>query len=180
MATPTQTGTVAHDQKAGGGFPPFQGDTFASQLLWFAIAFGLLYWLMNKTIVPRISSIIEERSDRISADLDEAQKLKADSDAAIASYEKSLADARANAQAIASTTRAQVQAEADANRKALETKLSADLAAAEAEITKSKAAAMTNVRGIAVDTAGVIVEQLMGKAVPASELETAVDAVLKG
>ena len=103
-----------------------------------------------------------------SSDLDKAAKLKAETDAAIAAYEKALADAKAKAQAIAAETRDKLAAETDARRKALEADLTAKLAAAEAQIVDGKTKAMQNVRGIAVDAAAAIVERLMGTA-PAVE-----------
>ena len=53
----------------GGGFPPFQKDTFASQLLWITLAFVALYLLMSRVALPRIGSIIEDRKQRIASDL---------------------------------------------------------------------------------------------------------------
>ncbi|WP_439572223.1 F0F1 ATP synthase subunit B [Phreatobacter sp.] len=163
-----------------GGFPPFQTETFASQIFWLAITFGALYWLLSKVVLPQIGGILEERSQRIARDLDEAQRMKSDAEAAQAAYEKALADARGNAQAIAAKEHARVSAETEATRKALEADLTTRLAAAEAEITASKAKAMTNVRGIAIDTVPAIVSQLVGKSPTAGDVEKAVDAALKG
>src|SRR5262245_6738091 len=87
-----------------GGFPPFEKDTFPSQLLWFALTFVALYLLMSRIALPRIGSIIEERRKRIEGDLAEAQRFKGESDAAIAAHEKALADARARAQMLANET----------------------------------------------------------------------------
>ena len=177
MATPT-TGTV-QPSGAKAPFPAFDTKYYGGQLLWLAIAFGLLYYVMSKYAVPRIREILETRSDRIADDLAEAQRLKAETDAAIASYEKSLADARAKAQGIAGEMRDKVNAESDAARKTLEAKLAEDLKAAEATIAATKAKAMGNVRDIAVDAASAIVSQLTGKAPQAASVAAAVDAVLK-
>src|SRR5712671_5787968 len=157
------TGTVSTGTEAtppsehGGGFPPFQKDTFASQLLWLAIFFVALYLIASKLALPRVGSIIADRRSRISGDLDEAARMKDAADAAIASYEKALADARARAQAIAAQTRDKLNAEAEANRKELEAKLHGRLAEAEKSIAATKSSAMANVRGIAHEAAAAIV-----------------------
>jgi len=176
----THATTQAHGGSHGGGgtFPPFDGSTMLSQLLWFAIAFGALYWLMSKVVLPRVASILEERETRVATDLDAAAKLKADTDHAIAAYEKALADAKAKAQAIATETRDRLQGETDARRKAIEADLAVKLEAAEQQITASKAQAMTNVRGIAVDAAQAIVQQLVGTAPSVADVEAAVARTL--
>lgn len=176
MATNTTHGTEVPSK---GGFPAFRVETYGGQLLWLAISFGLLYYLMSRYIAPQIGGLLEERSNRIAGDLAAAQAMKAEADAATAAHEKALGEARANAQAIAADTHAKVHAETEAHRKALEAKLAADMATSEASIATARTAAMGNVRSIAVDAAGAIVERLAGTAADASRVEAAVDAALK-
>ena len=169
-----------HDAGHGGGaFPPFESDTFASQLLWLAITFGALYFLMSRIALPRVASILEVRSDRIATDLAEAERLKQETEAAIAAYEGSLSTARTNAQKIAGETRDKVHKEADAQRKALEDQLAGRLAKAEEQIAATKTKALENVRAIAVDAASDIVAQLLGDKPDAKAVEAAVEASLK-
>ncbi|HEY7997673.1 MAG TPA: F0F1 ATP synthase subunit B [Pseudolabrys sp.] len=180
MAEPITT-SVEHvpASEHDGGFPPFEPQTFASQLVWLAIAFVLLYVLMSRLALPRVASIIEDRQKRIADDLDDAERLKQESDAAVAAYEKALADARARAQTIANETREKQQAQADATRKTLEAGLNAKLAEAEKSIAATKQAAMTNVRAIAEDAARAIIERLIGTAPSDKAVAEAVADVLK-
>jgi F-type H+-transporting ATPase subunit b len=175
--------TTAHTEAPGGShkapFPPFQADTFASQLLWLGITFAILYLLASKVMLPRVGGIIEARRQRIEGDLAEAQRLKAESDAAIAAYEKSLADARARAQALANEMRERQAVEAEKNRKLLEEQLNAKLAEAEKTIAATKSAAMANVRGIAAEAAAAIVERLIGSAPSEQAVSAAVADILK-
>ena len=180
MAEPAhKTGTEAVPKGEHGGFPPFQAQNFASQLVWLAIAFVLLYVLMAKVALPRVGAAIETRQKRIDDDIAEAGRLKQDSDAAIAAYEKALADARAGAQTIAGEMRERQAAEAETTRKRLEDQLNAKLADAEKSIAATKEAAMRNVRGIAEDAARAIVERLIGKAPSDGAVGAAVADVLK-
>lgn len=174
--------TSAHTEVPGGAktpFPPFQAETFASQLLWFAIFFIALYVLISKLAIPRIGGIIESRNQRVADDIAEAERLKKESDAALAAYEKALADARARAQTLANETRERLNHQAEETRKKLETELNAKLAAAEKTIAETKAAAMANVRTVAIETAATIVERLIGTTPPAAAVEAAVTDVLK-
>ena len=160
MAEPT-----AHTEHPAGppAFPPFRAEHFPSQILWLTVSFVLLYVLMSKIALPRIGAILAQRSKIVGDDLTAAQQLKERSDAAHAAYEKALADARARAQGIASSTRQQQASAAEEAQKRLEAQLQERLAAAERSIATTRSSAMGNVRGIAADTASAIVERLIGR-----------------
>jgi F-type H+-transporting ATPase subunit b len=181
MAEPAHTTSTEHIPAGEhkGGFPPFDAHSFASQLFWLVIAFVLLYALMAKWALPRVGAIIEGRQKRIDDDIADAGKLKAQSDEAVAAYEKALADARSRAQTIANETRDKQAAEAEVRRKSLEDELNAKLADAEKTIAATKTAAMANVRGIAEDATRAIVERLIGTAPSDSAVTAAVADALK-
>lgn len=170
MAAPTANTEVPAGQSK---FPPFQSQYYPSQFVWLALSFALLYVLMAKLALPRIGSILAERSKRIADDIAAAQRLKERSDAANAAYEKALADARASAQGIANQTREQQAAAAEETNRRLEAELHERLAKAEHSIAATRAAAMGNVGAIAAETASAIVEQLIGKAPAAHEVAAA-------
>jgi F-type H+-transporting ATPase subunit b len=175
--------TGAHteaDGGHGGGFPPFESSTFASQLVSLVIAFVALYIIVSRFALPRVGGVIEARQNAIDGDLAQAQKLKDESDAALKAYESELAGARSRAQAIGNETREKLNAAAEAERKSLEEKLAGKLADAEKQIAATRTAAMSNVRSIASDTAGAIVQRLTGVTPDASAVKNAVDASLKG
>src|SRR5437764_10492670 len=78
----------------GGGFPPFESSTYASQLVSLAIAFVALYLIVSRIALPRVGGVIDARQNAIEADLAAAQKPKDESDAALTAYESALAGAR--------------------------------------------------------------------------------------
>jgi F-type H+-transporting ATPase subunit b len=172
----------AHTEVPGGGkpvFPPFQSETFVSQLLWLAITFVALYALMAKVALPRVGAIFEARGKRIADDLAGANRLKGQSDGLVASYERVLADARARAQTTANETRNQAETKAAETRKRLAAQLDARLAESEKTIGSAKDAAMANVQTIAVDSTGAIVERLTGLSPSPQDVVAAVSAVLE-
>jgi len=175
--------TNAHTEAPSGHkgtFPPFDSQTYASQFVWLVITFVLLYAIMAKVALPRVGSIIANRQKRIDDDLAQANGFKEQSDAAVAAYEKDLADARARAQVIANEMRDKQAAEAETARKKLEDQLSVKLVEAEKAIGATKQAAMANVRNIAADAAKAIVERLTGTAPTESAVNAAVKDALKG
>jgi F-type H+-transporting ATPase subunit b len=174
---------TAHTEQPSGAhkepFPPFQTETFAEQLFWLALTFIILYLIMSRVALPRIGGILEARRRRIAEDLALAQRLKAESETTLASYEQALAEARGRAQAIAAEMHKRMTAESEARRHALETELKVQLADAEAGIAATKATAMANVRAIAVEATAAIIERLTGTAAVASSVDAAVNAALE-
>lgn len=181
--TPKGQNTGAHTEAEGGhggGFPPFESSTFASQLVSLVIAFVALYLIVSRIALPRVGSVIDARQKVIEGDLAEAQKLRDASGAALKAYEAELASARSRAQAIGNETREKLNAASEAERKKLEDQLSVKLAQAEKTIAATRETAMSNVRGIAADAAAAIVQRLTGVVPDGSALNSAVDASLKG
>jgi len=172
--------TEADGGHHGGGFPPFDSSTYASQLVSLAIAFAALYLIVSRIAVPRVGGVIEARQNKIDGDLAEAQKLKDESEAALKAYESELAEARSRALAIGNEAREKLNAQAEAERKTLEEQLTAKLAGAEKTIASTRSAAMSNVRGIAADAASTIVQRLTGIVPDGKAVDSAVDASLKG
>ena len=180
MAENTHSETQAvPGEEAGGAFPPFDSTHFGSQVLWLAITFGLLYYLMSKLALPRIAGILEGRHDRIEGDWAEAKRLKEETDEAIAAYEQALGEARAKAGAIARTTRAKLDAEVEVKRQAVEAELADKLAEAEARIRDIKAEALGHVSEIATEAAGAVVKALVGGRIAKKDLTEAVAASLE-
>src|SRR5258708_26873272 len=176
-------GTTSHTEADGGHkapFPPFQKDTFASQLVSLAIAFVALYLIVSRIALPRVGSLLDERQKAIEGDLAEAQKLKDESDGALKAYENELAAARSRAHAIGTETREKLNAASEAERKRLEERLSHKLAEAEKTIASTREPAMRNVHGIAADAAPAIVQRVSGVVPDGKSVKSAVDASLKG
>ncbi len=172
------TNTTAHTEVPGGHakgpFPPFDPNVFAPQLIWLALTFGALYLLMSRIALPRIESIFEARRARIAGDVDDASSMQGKAQAAGAAYEKTLADAKAAAQATAQSTRDKLAAESAAKRKTLEDQLNAKLADAERSIAGTKAQAMSHVTEIATNAAADIVAHLTGKPADVQKIAAAI------
>ena len=176
MADNTNTETqVPQGEQAGGGvFPPFDSSTFPSQLLWLAITFGIFYYLMSKVALPRIASVLEDRRDRIEGDRAEAERLKRETDEAIASYEQALSEARQKAHGIAQETRDKLNRGVEDKRTKAEAELAKKLEEAEGRIGEIKTAALAQVSTIATDTAEAVVDSLVSGVASKDEIAGAV------
>jgi F-type H+-transporting ATPase subunit b len=180
MASPSgsnqKSAVGANEGHGSGGFPPFNPDTFSSQLIWFAIAFGGLYLLLKRVALPRVAAVLDERRDRIVRDLDAAERLKGETEKALAGYEQALADAKGKASGIAKDAQAKLTADLDRERTSVDTQIATKISDAESRIAGMKSRALAQVNDIATDTAGAIVAQLGGGQVSADEIRQALAA----
>ena len=174
-ATHSETGVAEGNH--GGVFPPFDSSTYASQILWLAVTFGLFYLFLKKVILPRVGAILETRESRIASDLKAAEKMKVEADAAVAAYEQELASAKAKAADIAGKASDASKEEASAKRKAAEGSLDKMITEAEGKISAIKAAGMKEVGKIAEDTVSEIIKQLTGSSASSSDIAAAVKSV---
>jgi F-type H+-transporting ATPase subunit b len=169
--------TAGHEAK--GGLPQLDTTTFASQLFWLLITFVTLYVVMSRVALPRLEGVMAERKGRIKGDLESAAKAKRDSEAAIAGYDKALADARTRALKMSDELRNTVQADINAKSDAAAKQLAADTSKAEAGIAEMRQRAMARVGDVARESVADMVAKLTGEAANANDIDTAVGNALK-
>ncbi|MCR9215102.1 MAG: F0F1 ATP synthase subunit B' [Proteobacteria bacterium] len=160
--------------------PQLDVSYFPPQLVWLAITFVVLYFLMARLAIPKISEVLENRQNRISSDLEEAKRLSEDADKAKADYEASLAEARSKAHGIVSELKAEMAKEQDASKAELDSKLAVQAKEAEASIQAAKETALGHVRDIAADAAKTTVGRLVDLNVSDADVSSAVEASMKG
>ena len=162
-----------------GGLPQLDPHSWTPQLFWLLVTFVLLYLLMSKVALPKVAQVLEAREKRISGDLAEAERLKAETEKAIAGYEAALAKARAEAQATADATRQKVTQEAAAAKTRVEAELATKSKAAEAAIAAARDKALAALDQVAAESAASIVQRLTGTAASAADVQAAVAAARK-
>jgi F-type H+-transporting ATPase subunit b len=160
--------------------PQLDVATFPSQLFWLAVTFIVLYILMSWVGLPRVTAAIEARRQRREDDLARAARLKTEAEAANAAFQRTMAEARAQAQAAIKETTDRLAAEAAERQRALAAALTQQIDEAERRIVETKQQALAEVRGIAADVGRAVVEKLTGSAPNQQQLMTAVDNVLAG
>lgn len=164
-AAPAAAKAGDYPAEKSGVFPPFDPSYFPSQIFWFLLSFFILYFMLSRLLLPRISETLEERSSRIADDLDSAARMQREAEEAEKSYKQALADARAKAHNVAETTRQSVDAEIAAELEAAEAEAASAAEAAELRIRDIRKAALANIETIAGETAQASVAALTGKKV---------------
>jgi F-type H+-transporting ATPase subunit b len=158
--------------------PQLDVSTFVSQLFWLLLTFVPLYLVLWKVALPRVAEVLENRQNRIEHDLERAEKLKQEAEAALAAYEGELAEARGRAQAALREAQQQAAAEAQTRHDKLTERLAGELDAAEARIDAARREAAAGIRDVAVELAAAAAEKLAGTAAPDRAVRAAVDAAM--
>ncbi|SFB07371.1 F-type H+-transporting ATPase subunit b [Poseidonocella pacifica] len=182
MATETTTEVVGSCVGPTGsaiGLPQLCFDWFPNQIFWLLVTLVVIYFLLARIALPRISAVLAERQGTITNDIAAADDLKAQAQEAEAAYDKALADARAEAQKIAAETRAEIQAELDRSIAEADADIAAKTAESEAAISEIRKSALESVQIVARDTAREIVRAL-GAQTDEQAINAAVDDRLKG
>lgn len=156
--------------------PQLDPANFSPQVIWLFISFVFLYLVMSRSALPKVAGVLEERGNRISDDLDEAEIMKRDAGEVEVAYEKSLADARAEALDFLKSARAKLQGELDAKRSVADEGLLARISDAESAVAKAKADVMSEVEEMASEACSAIIDRLTGIEASGQEVRAAVQA----
>ena len=167
------------EQASGAGMPQLDFSTFPNQVFWLAVTLVVIYLILSRIALPRIGSVLAERSGTITNDLSAASDLNLKAKAAEAAYEKALADARTEASRIIAGAKAEIQAELGVELDKANAQIAARSAESEKAIMAIRDSAVLNVTAVAKDTAEALVASLGGTA-DAAAVAAAVANRMKG
>jgi F-type H+-transporting ATPase subunit b len=159
--------------------PQLEVQWFASQIFWLALMFSLLYWLLSRKALPRLTEVIDARHARIAKDLEEAQRQRAEAEEALTRYEQQIGAAREEAQALLGETLSRLQDQEARRQKELDEKLTGLLREAEERIAKAKTDALKELEEGAASAAQAAIERLIGTKVTKKAAQAALREVLE-
>jgi F-type H+-transporting ATPase subunit b len=149
-----------------------------SQVIWGAVIFVVLYFVLSRSGLPLVASVLDERAARISLDLDGARAAKGRADAGVADAREATAKARAEAQAAIAAAVDEAKKAAAVQAETLNARLEKQLADAESQIAAARASAMGAIRMVATETAATVVTRLTGASPDTGRLTSAVGSAL--
>ena len=158
--------------------PQLDPNVFSPQIIWLVISFAILYLVMAKKALPQVAKTLGERETRIATDLDEAESHRLESVELEAAYEKTLAEAKAEAGGNLAVAREELKQGLDARKTKVNSDISARIETAEAEVNKAKDEAMGDLENMAVEACRTIVSKLTGDDVDEKTARKAVKAKL--
>lgn len=174
-----QTATEHTAEAASGGMPQLDFATFPNQIFWLVVALVVLYFILSRVALPRIGSVLAERTGTITNDIAAAETFKAQAAEAEAAYHKALDDARAEAAKVIDAAKADIQKDLDAAIAKADAEIAARTAESETRINEIRESAAEAVTEVAKDTTKEILSAFDVKA-DARSVTSAVNSALKG
>jgi F-type H+-transporting ATPase subunit b len=160
--------------------PQFNPEWFASQIFWLVVTFVVLYLLMSRIALPRVSQIIEDRQNKVEDDLAKAEKLRTEAQEVYEAYEKALQEARADAQKVLRETGDEIAAEQAKSNEAFTKELDQKTREAEERIHAAKTEALDSLQLVAGEVAQSATAKLIGANIGTDRAEKAVKQAMGG
>jgi len=158
-----------------GGMPQLNPEFWISQIFWLTITFGILYIILSKFILPKISANLEMRKSQILENIEAAEKQREESELKIAEYEKTVQSGKNEAKNYFKQARGKLLKDISLKKDALDKELNKEIQKAETEIRELRDRAPEKINKIAVDTSADLLQQLIGAEVNSSSISAIVD-----
>ena len=162
-----------------GGMPQLNPEFWISQIFWLTLTFGILYIVLSKIILPKISENLELRKSQIQENIEAADKQRQSSDAKLKEYDEIISKSKLDANNIFKQARENVLKEIDSKKKILDKQIEAELEKAEQEINKLKKGSSEKINKIAIETTSELLVKLIGTEVNNSSISAIVDDLSK-
>ena len=157
------------------GMPQLNPEFWISQIFWLILTFGILYVLLSKLILPKISANLEIRKSQILENVEAAEKQREESEQKIKNYEKIIQDSKVEAKNYFNQTREKILKNINQKKNNLENELNEEIKKAENEITELKNKSPEKINKIAIETSSDLIKQLMGIQVNNSSISAIVN-----
>ena len=161
------------------GMPQLNPEFWFSQIFWLIITFGVLFMVLSKLILPKISANLEARKSQILENIGAAEKQREASENKIKEYEKIILDSKNEAKNYFNKARGQILKDIDKKRKTLKNEINVEIKKAEKEIVDLKNKSPEKINKIVVETSSDLVKQLIGVEVNNSSISAIVEDISK-
>lgn len=154
----TQGALAAGD--SSGGLPQLDITTWPSQLFWLVVTFVIGYFLISLLVAPSISSVLENRSNKISDDLETAKRAQDNAKDVYNYYEETLREARSQAAIATAKALEEAKAKTASRNTAINKKLAASAKKAETRLSEVREEALSSLEDLATETSQKIIAEL--------------------
>ena len=158
-----------------GGMPQLNPEFWISQIFWLTLTFGILYLVLSKLILPKISANLESRKSQILENIEAAEKQREDSETKLKEYEEIISKSRLDSKNIFNQSREKALKDINAKREVLDKQIDDEIFKAEEEIKILRENAPDKINKIAIETSSELVQKLIGAEINNSSISAIVD-----
>jgi len=162
-----------------GGMPQLNPEFWVSQIFWLTLTFGILYVVLSKIILPKISVNLESRKSEIQENIEAAENQRQKSESKLLEYNKMLSKSKLEAKNIFKEAREKAMKDINSKKEVLENQINDEIKKAEQEIVLLRKTAPEKINKIAIDTSSVLVQKLIGADVNNSSISAIVEDLSK-
>ncbi len=162
-----------------GGMPQLNPEFWISQIFWLTLTFGILYIVLSKIILPKISTNLELRKSQIQENIELAEKQRESSESKLKEYEDKILKSKQEANSIFKDAREKALRDINLKKEVLEKQIDEEIKKAEDEINILKKNAPEKINKIAIETSSEILKKLIGAEVNSSSISAIVDDLSK-
>ena len=158
-----------------GGMPQLNPEFWISQIFWLTLTFGILYLVLSKLILPKISANLETRKSQILENIEAAEKQREDSEMKLKEYEEIISKSKLEAKTIFNQAREKALKDINAKKEVLDGQIDEEISKAEEEIKTLRNGAPDKINKIAIETSSELIQKLIGAEVNNSSISAIVD-----
>ena len=162
-----------------GGMPQLNPKFWISQIFWLTLTFGILYVVLSKLILPKISDNLESRKSQILENIEAAEKQREDSETKLKEYGEAISKSKLEAKAIFDQANEKALKDINTKRKVLEKQIDDEIIKVEEEIKTLRDNAPDKINKIAIETSSELIKKLIGAEVNSSSISAIVDDLCK-
>ena len=162
-----------------GGMPQLNPEFWVSQIFWLTLTFGILYIVLSKLILPKISNNLESRKSQILENIEAAEKQREDSELKLKEYEEIISKSKLEAKNIFNQTRDRALKDIGAKKEVLDKQIDDEIVKAEQEIKAFQNSAPDKINKIAIETSSELIRKLIDTDVNNSSISAIVDDLSK-
>ena len=158
-----------------GGMPQLNPEFWVSQIVWLVLTFGILYIVLSKLILPKISNNLESRKSQILENIETAETQREDSEKKIKEFEKIILESKLEARNYFNEARQKILEDINNKRIALEKDIDDEISAVEQEVNNLKITSSEKIKKIAIETSSELIKQLIGEEANNSSISAIVE-----
>ena len=162
-----------------GGMPQLNPEFWISQIFWLTLVFGILYIVLSKLILPRISSNLELRKSQIQENIEAADKQREDSEIKLKEYDNIITKSKLESKNLFNETREKTLKAINIKKETLEKQIDDEIKKAEIEINQLRKSAPQKINRIAIETSSEILKNVIGAEINNSSISAIVDDLYK-